>query len=101
MAKVQTMEQEEPTDAWSSRLLSSPLVIPVKAEDNATVTGASVSPDGEGLSATASLLLCQRDAYCLLVQVTCNIDSVSALDSKVPDYVWTEVIAWDICTYWL
>ena len=27
------------------------------------------------------------------------MDSVSALNAKVPDYVWTEVIAWDICTY--
>ena len=27
------------------------------------------------------------------------MDSVSTLDTKVPDYVWTEVIAWDICTY--
>ena len=27
------------------------------------------------------------------------MDSVSALDAKVPDYVWTEVVAWDICTY--
>ena len=36
-----------------------------------------------------------------LVQVTCNVDSVSALDAKVPDYVWMEVIPWDICTYWV
>ena len=28
-----------------------------------------------------------------------NVDSVSALDAKVPDYIWTEVIARDICTY--
>ena len=27
------------------------------------------------------------------------MDSVSALDAKVPVYVWTEVIARDICTY--
>ena len=27
------------------------------------------------------------------------MDSVSALDAKVPDYVWTEVIARDICMY--
>ena len=27
------------------------------------------------------------------------MDSVSALDAKVPDYVWNEVIVWDICTY--
>ena len=24
-----------------------------------------------------------------------------ALDSKVPDHIWMELIAWDICTYWL
>ena len=24
---------------------------------------------------------------------------MSTLDVKVPDYVWNEVIAWDICTY--
>ena len=29
------------------------------------------------------------------------MDSVSALDAKVPDYVWNEVIAQDICTYWV
>ena len=29
------------------------------------------------------------------------MDSVSALDAKVPNYVWNEVIAWDICTYWV
>ena len=29
------------------------------------------------------------------------MDSVSALDAKVPNYVWTEVIAQDICTYWV
>ena len=33
--------------------------------------------------------------------VTRNVDSVSALDAKVPDYVWTEVIAQDICMYWI
>ena len=26
---------------------------------------------------------------------------MSALDAKVPDYVWNEVIARDICTYWV
>ena len=41
----------------------------------------------------------QREAYCLLVRVACNMDSVSALDAKVPDYVWMEAIARDICAY--
>ena len=42
-----------------------------------------------------------REAYCLLVWVTCNVDSVSVLDAKVPDYVFTEVIALDICAHWV
>ena len=42
---------------------------------------------------------CWREAYCLLVRVTRKVDSVSVLDAKVPDYVWTEVIARDICMY--
>ena len=33
------------------------------------------------------------------MRVTCNVDSVSALDAKVPNYVWTEVLAQDICTH--
>ena len=37
MTKVQTMEQEETTDGWSSGLLLSPLDTPVKTEDDATV----------------------------------------------------------------
>ena len=40
-----------------------------------------------------------REAYCLLVWVAHNVDSVSALDAKVPDYVWMEAIARDICVY--
>ena len=47
----------------------------------------------------ASLGMCRREAYCLLVWVTPNVYSVSALDAKVPDYVWTEVIAQEICAY--
>ena len=31
--------------------------------------------------------------------VTRNVDSVSVSDTKVPDYVWTEAIAQDICAY--
>ena len=95
------MEWEAANDAWSSELLTILQDTPVKSEDNATVTRARASPDGEGLSTTTSLGLHQRDAYCLLVQVNCNVDSMSVLDAKVPDYVWTEVIAWDICMYWL
>ena len=33
------------------------------------------------------------------MRVTHNVDSVSALDAKVPNYVWTEAIARDICVY--
>ena len=33
------------------------------------------------------------------MRVTHNVDSVSVLDAKVPDYVWTEAIARDICVY--
>ena len=95
------MEQEETADAESSGLLSTPLDMPVKSEDDATITRAGTSPDDEGLSTTVSSGLCCRDTYCLLVWVTHNINSVSALDSKVPDHVWIELIAWDICTYWL
>ena len=35
------------------------------------------------------------------MRVTYNVDSVSVLDAKVPDYVWTEVIARDICAHWV
>ena len=100
-AKVWTMELEEIADAQSSGLMLTCKDTPVKTEDDATVTKVGVSPDGEGLSTTASPGLCQRETYCLLVQVTQNVDSVLALESKVPDHVWTELIAWDICTYWL
>ena len=75
--------------------------MPVKSEDDATTQGTRASPDGERLSAAMIQGLCQREAYCLLVRVTRNVNSVSTLDVKVPDYVWNEVIAWDICTYWV
>ena len=91
------MEQKESDDAWYSKLLT-PTGTPVKSEDVAT-KGTGASPDSERSPATVSQGMCQREAYCLLVRVTCNVDSVSALDAKVPDYVWTEVIAQDICTY--
>ena len=68
-------------------------------KNDTAVKGIGASPNSEGLSATASLGLHRREAYCVLVGVACNVDSVSALDAKVPDYVWTEVIARDICTY--
>ena len=73
------MEQEATDDAWYSELLSTPLDIPAKSQDDATNIGTGASPDGEGLSTKVSLGLCWRDAYCLLVCVTCNVDSVSAL----------------------
>ena len=95
------MEQEAANDAWYSELLTAPLDMPVNSEDDTTVTRTGASPNGEGLSATASLGLCRRDAYCLLVRVTHNVNSVSVLDAKVPSYAWTEAIARDICTYWV
>ena len=64
----------------------------MKSEDDATAQGTGASPDGEGLSTAMPQGLCQREAYCLLVRVTCNVDSVSTLDAKVPKYVWNEVI---------
>ena len=73
--------------------------MPAKSEDDATNQRTRASPEGEGLSAAVSPQLHQREAYSLLVRVTHNVDSVSVLDAKVPDYVWTEVIARDICTY--
>ena len=69
---------------------------PVKSEDD-TTTGAC--SDGEGLSTAVPLGFRQRESYCLLVRVAYNVDSVFALDAKVPDYVLNEVIARDICTY--
>ena len=94
------MEWKEPEDAWYSELLTTTLVdMPVKSKDDATNQGARVSPGDEGLSAARSRGLCQRESYCILVRVNCNVDSMSALDAKVPNYVWTEVIAWDICTH--
>ena len=59
------------------------------------------STDGEGLFAVMPWGLHWREAYCLLVRVTRNVDSVSGLDVKVSNYVWNEVIAQDICTYWV
>ena len=80
------MEQEAADDARYSELLTIPQDTRVKSENDATITRAGASPDSEGLSPTASLGLCWRDAYYLLVWVTRNVDSVSVLDAKVPDY---------------
>ena len=83
------MEQEEANDAWYSELLPTPMDTLVKSEDDATVTGTGASPNGEGLSTTAtSTGLHWRDAYCLLVRIVHNVDCMSVLDTKVPDYVW-------------
>ena len=91
------MEQKESDDAQYSELLT-PIKTPVKSEDDAT-KGTGPSPDSERSPTTVSQGMHRREAYCLLVWVAHNVDSVSALDTKVPDYVWTEVIAWDISTY--
>ena len=91
------MEQKETDDAWYSELLT-PTRTPVKMEDD-TTKGTGASPESEKSPTTGPQGMHQREAYCLLVRVACNVDSVSALDAKVPDYVWTEAIAWDICAY--
>ena len=94
------MEWKETEDAWYSELLTTTRVdMPVKSEDDTVDLGTGAFPEGEGSSKVVSPGLRRREAYCLLVRVTCNVDSVSALDVKVPDYVWTEVIARDICTH--
>ena len=91
------IEQKESDDARYSERLT-PTKTPVKSEDD-TTKGTGASPDSERSPTTVSQGMCQREAYCLLVRVTRNMDSVSMLDAKVPDYVWTEVIARDICMY--
>ena len=94
------MERKGTKDArYPEFLTTTSMDASVKSEDNTTDDGTRPSLEGEGLSAAASSGLHQREAYCLLVWVTCNVDSVSMLDAKVPDYVWTEAIAWDICAY--
>ena len=96
------MEQKGTEDARCPEFLTTtPVDTPVKSEDDTTDDRTRASPEGEGSSVAASLGLCQREANCLLVQVTRNMDSVSALDVKVPDYVWTEVIAQVICAHWI
>ena len=93
------MEQKESDDAQYSELLI-PTRTPVKSEDDVT-KGTGASPDSERSPTTVSQGTRQREAYCLLVRVARNVDSVSMLDAKVPDYIWTEVIARDICMYWI
>ena len=94
------MERKGTKDArYPEFLITTPVDMPVKSEDDTTNDGTGASPEGGGLSVAASPGLCQREAYCLLVRVTCNVDLVSALDAKVHDYVWTEAIARDICVY--
>ena len=93
------MEQKETDDARYSELLT-PTGTPVKTEDD-TTKGTRASPESEKSPTTGPQGMCQREAYCLLVRVARNVDSVSALDAKVPDYVWMEAIARDICTYWI
>ena len=91
------MEQKGSDDARYPKLLT-PTKTPVKSEDDNT-KGTRASTDSERSPTTVSQGMRQREAYCLLVWVTRNVDSVSMLDAKVPDYVWTEVIAQDICTF--
>ena len=94
------MERKGTKDArYPEFFTTTPVDVPVKSEDNTTNEGTRASPEGGGSSAAASPGLRRREAYCLLVQVSRNVDSVSALDAKVPDYVWTEAIARDICVY--
>ena len=91
------MEQKETDDARYLELLT-PTGTPMKTEDD-TTKGTGASPEGEKSPATEPQGMRQREAYCLLVWVARNVDSVFTLDAKVPDYVWTEAIARDICTY--
>ena len=91
------MEQKETDDAQYSELLT-PTGTLVKTEDD-TTKGTGASPEGEKSSATGPQGMRRREAYRLLVRVARNVDSVSTLDAKVPDFVWTEAIARDICTY--
>ena len=94
------MEQKGTKDGrYHKFLTTTPVEVPVKSEDDTTDDGTGASPEGGGLSVVASPGMRRKEAYCLLVHVNRNVESVSALDAKVPDYVWTEVIARDICVY--
>ena len=82
------MERKGTEDAWYPEFLTTnPVDAPVKSEDDTADDGTRASPEGGGSSVAASLGLRRREAYRLLVWVTCNVDSVFALDAKVPDYV--------------
>ena len=94
------MELKGTEDArYPEFLTSTPVDAPVKSEDDTIDDGTGASPEGGESSVAASPGLRWREAYYLLVWVTRNVDSVSALDAKVPDYVRTEAIAWDILVY--
>ena len=93
------MEQKETNDAWYLELLT-PTGTPVQTEDD-TTKGIGASLESEKSPATGPQGMRRREAYCLLVWVACKVDSVSVLDAKVPDYVWMEAIALDICAYWI
>ena len=69
------MEQKQSDDAWYSELLI-PTEMPVKSEDDTIEKGTRVSPDGGVSPATVSQGIHWKEAYCLLVQVTHNVDSV-------------------------
>ena len=73
------MEQKQSDDAQYSELLT-PMRTPVKSEDDAT-KGTGASPDSERSPATVSQGTRRKEAYCLLVRVARNVDSVSALDA--------------------
>ena len=103
MALMQTMEQEANIDAKSARLptSTSPLETPVKLE---TAIDSRVNTPQAGnnrQSVTLSLGVQSHETYCSIVLVTCNADSVLALNLMVPTHSWSDLIAWDICTHQL
>ena len=70
------MEQKGTKDAWYPEFLTTTAVdVPVKSEDDTANDGTGASPEGGGSSTAASPGLRQREAYCLLVRVTCNVDT--------------------------
>ena len=95
--KAQTMEQEPTDDARAAELLSTP-TRPVKSEEEG---GSSLeSPTPTKSSGCKVQGLSSRETYCLLVWVTHNVETVSALNAAVSTHLWNELIARDICTYW-